>query len=122
PSTDQSRSTSQERNPTGMRDESSASPSTDQSRSTSQERNPTSMRDESSASPSTYQSRSTSQERNPTGMRGEVTPNPSGKSSIGGNGNRGGKQSGLGDTSVVAVGLGSLAVLVVAAAVVMTPL
>ncbi|RNE96770.1 leishmanolysin [Trypanosoma rangeli] len=77
---------------------------------------------EPDASPSTYPSHNTNPERNPTSMRGEVTPNPYGKSSVGGNGNRGGKQSGLGDTSVVAVGLSSLAVLAVAVAVAMAPL
>ncbi|RNE96154.1 leishmanolysin [Trypanosoma rangeli] len=119
----------EESNPADTNDESGgtnpkpdASPSTYQSHSTSEENNPTSMRDEPDASPSTDRSHSTSEKSNPTSMRGEVTPNPYGKSSVGGNGNRGGKAFGLGDTSVVAVGLSSLAVLAVAAAVVMAPL
>ncbi|RNF01524.1 leishmanolysin [Trypanosoma rangeli] len=94
-----------------------------------EESNPADTNDESGgtnpepdASPSTYPSRNTNPERNPTSMRGEVTPNPSGKSSVGGNGNRGGKGFGIGDTSVAAVGLGSLALLIVAAAVAMAPL
>ncbi|RNE95889.1 leishmanolysin [Trypanosoma rangeli] len=143
PSTHQSRNTSKKRNPTSMRDESGASPSTHQSRNTSKKRNPTSMRRKSGTSPSTYQSRNTSQERNPTSMRDESgaspstyqsrntsapaapaapTPNHSGKSGGGGNGNRGEKEFGLGDTSVVAVGLSSLALLAVATAVAMAPL
>ncbi|RNE96449.1 leishmanolysin [Trypanosoma rangeli] len=77
---------------------------------------------EPDASPSTYPSHTTNPERNPTSMRGEVTPNPYGKSSVGGNGNHGGKGFGIGDTSVMAVGLSSLAALAVAAAVAMAAL
>ncbi|RNE96376.1 hypothetical protein TraAM80_09970, partial [Trypanosoma rangeli] len=114
--------TNPERNPTSMRRDLGASPSTYQSRNTNPERNPTSMRRDLGASPSTYPSHNTNPERNPTSMRREVTPNPYGKISGGDNWNRGGKGFGIGDTSVAAVGLSSLAVLAVTAAVAMTPL